>query len=241
MIKNTALFICISISSVACANVDKKTIAPTFGSENKTDGYFLEKLALNKPEQFKELSNKKWFYSYEVTSESKKTLEINSCKKLSEALEEGYSSSNYREQKALIATNKICTTWSHMGELKPSKKSFIGALKHSLNLPNKMPPELSLVISNDDKRRLENASSWEEMGQIKNIEPVNDEQAVYYDKDGGIQRLTIMAYGDYNEDGVEDVVLHMANAVERGSYSSSYSYVITRLTADSKYSLIKKF
>ena len=170
MIKNTALFICISISSVACTNVDKKAIGPKFGSENKTDGYFLEKLALDKPEQFKELLNKKWFYSYEVTSESNKTLEINSCKKLSEALEIGYSSSNYREQKALIATNKICTTWSHMGELKPSKKSFIGALKHSLDLPNKMPPELSLVISNDDKRRLDNASSWEEMGQIKNIE-----------------------------------------------------------------------
>ncbi|MBH0059394.1 hypothetical protein I6F65_20865 [Pseudoalteromonas sp. SWXJZ94C] len=108
-------------------------------------------------------------------------------------------------------------------------------------MPKKMPPELSLIISNDDERRLAKASSWEEMSHIKKVEPVNDDQAIYYDNSGGIQRLTIMAKGDYNQDGIEDIVLHMANAVERGSYSSSYGYVLTRLTADAPYTLIKQF
>ena len=241
MIKKTILLICISISSTACAEIEKNKIAPTYSLENKTNGYFMEPEVLETPEQVNALYSKSWFYSYEVVIDSKPAINVDSCKVLSKALQEGYKSSDYKEQVALLATNKICTTWVAMGKLKPSKESFLDSFKHDAALANKMPPELSLIISNDDERRLVKASSWEEMSHIQKVELVNDDQAIYYDNSGGIQRLTIMAKGDYNQDGIEDMVLHMANAVERGSYSSSYSYIVTRLTADATYTLIKQF
>ena len=241
MIKKTTLLICISISSTACANIKENKIAPTYSLENKTNGYFMEPEVLETPEQVNALFSKNWFYSYEVVLDSKPAIKVDSCKVLSKALQEGYKSANYKEQVALLATNKICTTWTDMGKLKPSKESFLSSFKHSLALPKQMPPELALIISNDDERRLAKASSWEEMSHIAKVEPVNDDQAIYYDNSGGIQRLTIMAKGDYNQDGIEDIVLHLANAVERGSYSSSYSYIVTRLAADAPYTLIKQF
>ncbi len=241
MIKKTILLICISISSTACAEIEKNKIAPTYSLENKTNGYFMEPEVLETPEQVNALYSKSWFYSYEVVIDSKPAINVDSCKVLSKALQEGYKSSDYKEQVALLATNKICTTWVAMGKLMPSKESFLDSFKHDAALANKMPPELSLIISNDDERRLVKASSWEEMSHIQKVELVNDDQAIYYDNSGGIQRLTIMAKGDYNQDGIEDMVLHMANAVERGSYSSSYSYIVTRLTADAPYTLIKQF
>jgi len=79
------------------------------------------------------------------------------------------------------------------------------------------------------------------MSHIQKIVPVNDAQAIYYDNSGGIQRLTIMAKGDYNQDGIEDMVLYIENSVEGGDYYSSYSYIVTQLTADAPYTLIKQF
>jgi len=241
MIKKIILLVCISISSTACANIKENKIAPTYSLDNKTNGYFMEPEVLETREQVNALSSKSWFYSYEVVLDSKPAIKVDSCKVLSKALREGYKSLDYKEQNALLATNKICTTWADIGMLKPSNKSFLGSFKHSAALPNKMPPELSLIISNDDERRLAKANSWEQMSPIQKVETVNDDQAIYYDNSGGIQRLTVMARGDYDQDGIEDIVLHMANAVERGSYSSSHSYIVTRLAADAPYTLIKQF
>lgn len=241
MIKKIILLVCISISSTACANIKENKIAPTYSLDNKTNGYFMEPEVLETREQVNALSSKSWFYSYEVVLDSKPAIKVDSCKVLSKALREGYKSLDYKEQNALLATNKICTTWADIGMLKPSNKSFLGSFKHSAALPNKMPPELSLIISNDDERRLAKANSWEQMSPIQKVETVNDDQAIYYDNSGGIQRLTVMAWGDYDQDGIEDIVLHMANAVERGSYSSSHSYIVTRLAADAPYTLIKQF
>lgn len=241
MIQKNILLFFLTIYSAACTSTEKNNITPSYSLENKTNGYFLDSVILKKPEQIDAIINKTWFYSYEVSLDGKPAIKINNCQILSKALQEGYKSENYREQIALMASHKICTTWAHMAKLKPSTKSLLGSFKHNLALPKKMPPQLSLIISNDDDRRLAKASSWEEMSHIQKMESVTDEQAVYYDNSGGIQRLTIMAKGDYNNDGIEDMILHMANAVEGGSYSSSYSYIITRLTANAPYTLIKQF
>ncbi|VAW73837.1 hypothetical protein MNBD_GAMMA10-1884, partial [hydrothermal vent metagenome] len=67
-----------------------------------------------------------------------------------------------------------------------------------------------------------------------------DMRAIYYDSTGGIQRLTLMAKGDYNGDGIEDRLLFMENSVEEGSYSTEYFYIITRTVAGGPISLLKE-
>jgi hypothetical protein len=57
-----------------------------------------------------------------------------------------------------------------MGELNTSNISFVSAFEHSLASPKKMPPKLSLIISNDDELRLAKANSWEEMSHIIKME-----------------------------------------------------------------------
>ncbi|MBH0059393.1 hypothetical protein I6F65_20860 [Pseudoalteromonas sp. SWXJZ94C] len=118
MIKNTVLLTLTVVSSTACANIKENKIAPTYSLENKTNGYFMEPEVLETPKQVNALFSKNWFYSYEVVLDSKPAIKVDSCKVLSKALQEGYKSANYKDQVALIATNKICTTWADMGTLK---------------------------------------------------------------------------------------------------------------------------
>ena len=241
MIKNTLLLAFTVISSTACANIAGNEIAPTYNLKSNTRGLFIDPVTSDSMEQVNMLLYKQWYFTKVLTLDGKPDMDVNSCKTLLKASNENYKTTNYQVKSILKDFKKTCSTWRDMGKLKPSKESFLSSFKHSLALPKQMPPELSLIISNDDERRLAKASSWEEMSHIKKVEPVNEGQAMYYDNSGGIQRLTIMAKGDYNQDGIEDMVLYMENSVEGGDYYSSYSYIVTRLAADAPYTLIKQF
>ena len=241
MMKKLILLACISISSTACTEIEKNKIAPTYSVENETKGYFGEPVTLENQEQVKALIDKKWYFEETLLKDGSPNKVVTSCNGLSSALDEGFNVLSYRYQNAIKAMNKVCVIWAHMGELNASDTSFLSDFKHDSAMAKQMPPELALIISNDDERRLAKASSWEEMSHIKKMESLNKDQAIYYDNSGGIQKLTVMAKGDYNNDGIEDMVLYMDNSVEEGSYGSTYGYVLTRLAADAPYTLIKQF
>ncbi|WP_138586975.1 hypothetical protein [Pseudoalteromonas sp. S558] len=241
MMKKLVLLACISISSTACAEIEKNKIAPTYSSENKTERYFTAPTTLEKQEQVKALIDKKWYFEENLLKDGSPDRVVTSCNSLFNALDEGFNALSYRHQDVIKAMNKVCLIWAHMGELNASESSFLTDFEHSSALPKQMPPELALIISNDDDRRLAKASSWEEMSHISKMESLNKDQAIYYDNSGGIQKLTVMAKGDYNNDGIEDMVIYMDNSVEGGSYGSTYGYVVTRLAAVEPYTLIKQF
>ncbi|WNO59746.1 hypothetical protein [Rheinheimera sp. MMS21-TC3] len=241
MIKLTLLLGFMGISSLACASLSVAKIPPSYSTENRTNGYFIEQVPLNTPAQVQSLQNKEWYFTRQLINAEQQKVEANSCEKLTKLLNEGFKAVSYREQSSVDTINRVCSVWSHIGQLTASKTTYLSLLKHGEILPEKMPAELALIISKDDERRLAKASSWQDMSQISKIEIINADQAVYYDNSGGIQRLTIMAKGDYNQDGIEDAVLYMANAVEQGSYSSTYGYIITKLAADAPYTLLKQF
>ena len=241
MIKNTLLLALTIIPLTACANIEVNDIAPTYNLKSNTRGLFIDPVTSDSLEQVNTLLNKQWYFTKVLTLDGKPDMDVNSCKTLLKAANENYKTTNYQAESILKDFKKTCSTWRDMGQLTPSNKSFLSSFKHSLALPKQMPPELALIISNDDERRLAKASSWDEMSHIQKIVPVNDAQAIYYDNSGGIQRLTIMAKGDYNQDGIEDMVLYIENSVEGGDYYSSYNYIVTQLTADAPYTLIKQF
>ena len=209
MMKKLILLACISISSTACAEIEKNKIAPTYSVENETKGYFGEPVTLENQEQVKALIDKKWYFEENLLKDGSPNKVVTSCNGLSSALEEGFNGLSYRDQAVIKAMNKVCVIWAHMGELNASDTSFLSDFKHDSALAKQMPPEFALIISNDDERRLAKANSWEEMSHIKKMESLNKDQAIYYDNSGGIQKLTVMAKGDYNNDGIEDMVLYM--------------------------------
>jgi len=234
------LYISILISlSFGCVATSK--IEPTFIKENSTYSFFGEQINLTQAKDFLSLETKRWSYEFELKSSEGKYEEVETCEALTEKIKNGYQAFIYSEREVTNARKLTCETWRIMSKLTFSDVSYLRDFEHNLNLPKKMPRELSLIISKDDERNLAKANSWEEMGHFKKLEPLNKDQAIYYDNAGGIQKLTVMAKGDYNNDGIEDMVLYMINGVEGGSYGSFDGYVVTRLTADAPYTLIKQF
>ena len=50
-----------------------------------------------------------------------------------------------------------------------------------------------------------------------------------------------MAKGDYNADGIEDIVIEKENGVLSGSYSSSHGYVLTRMSEQALFTVLAKW
>jgi len=235
------LYVCIlAIFSFNCG-ATSLVVKPSFTKENSTYAFFGEQISLSQAKDFLSLETKRWSYEFGLESSEGKYEEVETCEALTKKIKNGYQAFRYSEQKVVNARKLTCETWRIMSKLTSSDVSYLRDFEHNLNLPKKMPRELSLIISKDDERNLAKANNWEEMSHFKKVEVLNKDQAIYYDNAGGIQSLTVMAKGDYNNDGIEDMVLYMFNGVEGGSYTSTHGYVVTRLAADAPYTLIKQF
>ncbi|HHC6730894.1 TPA: ATPase, partial [Vibrio parahaemolyticus] len=58
---------------------------------------------------------------------------------------------------------------------------------------------------------------------------------------GGFQVITVVAKGDYNADGIEDIVIEKENSVLSGSYSSSHGYVLTRMSEQASFTVLAEW
>ncbi|NMU87725.1 ATPase, partial [Vibrio parahaemolyticus] len=55
------------------------------------------------------------------------------------------------------------------------------------------------------------------------------------------QVITVVAKGDYNADGIEDIVIEKENSVLSGSYSSSHGYVLTRMSEQASFTVLAEW
>jgi hypothetical protein len=73
------------------------------------------------------------------------------------------------------------------------------------------------------------------------VEAIDETSAIFVDNSGGSQRLNIRAKGDYNGDGIEDMLLSTSNTVEGGSYHSVDYFILTRLSSEAPFTLLKQW
>jgi hypothetical protein len=240
MIKKIALLGFFIFSHIACVSNEQFIIAPSFTEHNRTNGYFMEPVIATTSTDMAEALDKEWFYS-KTMKRGLDIVNVNSCSSLIDLTSSGYFATENSKQGMFDAKHTVCMTWQIMADFKASKQSFLGDIEFNKAFADITPPQLALVISRDDERRLAKAANWEDMSQIKSVEKLNNEQAIFVDSTGGKQKITLMAKGDYNGDGIEDVLFYMENSVEGGSYSSVYAYVLTRLSSGVPFTLLNQW
>ena len=235
LIVMTALFGSLS----ACATTSNTVIEPHYTFDNKARSFFDKRIELKNSSEVAALHNKQWYYQDTLNKEGD-SIEVSNCLELKEALAEGFKADTYSYQEAVIATEHICDTWQAMAKLEASHSSWIN-FTHGKEVAEELPAEFTLAISNYTVEQVTQSEHWSDVTTIKKVEPVNEDQAVYYDTDGSIQRLTLMAQGDYNGDGIEDAIFYMENGVDGGSYSSVKAYVVTRLEQGAPITLLAQW
>ena len=126
----------------------------------------------------------------------------------------------------------MCQAAKVIIEAKPSKLSLLDDLKFDKQLPNKLPKQIAMVISITESKRVNANSklvSWGDVNKIKNVDVINNFKAVYHHQ-GSTQEIELMAKGDFNNDGIEDMLISSRDSVVGGSYNALRVYQITKLT-----------
>ncbi|WP_236691558.1 MULTISPECIES: hypothetical protein [Vibrio] len=128
-----------------------------------------------------------------------------------------------------------------MAKLAASKRSYLSKFKLDNSFPSLAPSALAFVISNESADKAKTLSTWDEADRIQRTQVASPVRAEYFDATDGFQVITIVAKGDYNADGIEDIVIEKENSVLSGSYSSSHGYVLTRMSEQALFTVLAEW
>lgn len=216
-------------------------IPPQYLDSERTDRFFARELAKPSKENMQLRNSLDWGYGLELRRVSGDTKSVSNCKDLSNASSAGFTAAKAYEYGAFKAYLTQCQTWSEMAKLAASKRSYISKFKLDDRFPSLAPSALAFVISNESAEKAKTLSTWDETDRIQRTQVASPVRAEYFDATDGFQVITIVAKGDYNADGIEDIVIEKENSVLSGSYSSSHGYVLTRMTEQALFTVLAEW
>jgi len=213
---------------------------PYFNNNNQSGAFFESPIVMNDANDFHQLHKKTWDFPTKLKHKKWGNKEITNCFELNSHLDKGFTVANLYEFSFVNAQRVICSMWQLIGKFKSYNKSYMNNVKLNKDFASIAPASFSLQISNEQVEKVKSSANWNVASKIQKVDVKNDNNATFYDNSGSIQRLTLMAKGDYNADGIEDQMYFVENSVEGGSYSSSKVFIITRITADAPLDLLEE-
>lgn len=218
--------------------IASELIQPQYLDSERTDLFFAREVAQPSKENIEMRNSFDWGYGLELSGASGETKSVSNCKDLANANSAGFTAAKAYEYGAFKAYLTQCQTWSEIAKLIASERSFISDFKLDDSFPKFAPSALAFVISDESAKKAKKLSTWGKADHIQRTRIVSELRAEYYDATDGFQVITVVAKGDYNLDGIEDIVITKENSVLSGSYSSSHGYVLTRMSEKALFTVL---
>ncbi|WKE64621.1 hypothetical protein PVT67_13210 [Gallaecimonas kandeliae] len=232
-----ALPVTLFVSLNACAT----TFPPSYISTQLADYRYPDPFSIHSKADVAALQSAKWDFSFDLYQDGKKKMTVDNCQALIAALKKGMKGEDDPSNQHIFGTDLNCRVNEELLKLGEAQGSFVRGLPLDESFARLAPAALGMQISNEDKAKAKSAKSWNAFSQIKKVDKINDHEAVFYDGSGGIQHLSVLATGDYNGDGIEDLVVNLNNSVEGGSFDASYAFILTRRSKNAPLELLKVF
>lgn len=185
------------------------------------------------------------------SSKAGQTMLVDSCRQLFKADEagmiepapnSGYSLQQYRVAAASCYAGRVIAT------AVPAKKSFVKDFIFNAATLRELPPDMGFFISNSEMEKLERAKKQgDQLGSFltgakfsfKNTP--NEKVAEIKYSDDSKQTFVLTAKGDFNNDGIEDLLIYTVSSVAGGTYRAIGLYAITKLGPNAHYVIVKKY
>jgi hypothetical protein len=133
-----------------------------------------------------------------------------------------------------------CHTLEILKKAKPSKTSYISDFNITDNPLEALPPTLDLINTSYEMEKAEEAirqgKTWKEY-DINATYTVKDAHSIHIETHeetygGNDIYITVQAWGDFNHDGIEDVLLLVEYFIKGATYRSCGHELLTRLGAE---------
>lgn len=171
------------------------------------------------------------------------TASITNCASSLDLQAKGYTAVAERDGQALESLTVRCLALRAIQQAKPARQSGLVKFELTPAVIGLLPPGLSLIVSNDDQRRVRAAA---EKGQTwKDIEPTLQASAmasgtVQLDTDASASILRLLAGGaDFDGDGWEDLLLEVSHSLKGGTYRAVRLALVTRKSSEGPLVFVK--
>lgn len=135
-----------------------------------------------------------------------------------------------------------CEALALLRGARPSGRSFLEGFKLDANAPRALPADFYLDVSPEDTRRVRKAASqglaWKAFDPKVRCK-INKRGALDCRGDGYDSALTEYARGDFDHDGIEDILIRRTASPARGSMVEHAVFLLTRASESTPLKVVK--
>jgi hypothetical protein len=149
-----------------------------------------------------------------------------------------------RQRQAERSTIADCLVLQELWSAKPARASYLHEVRWDARVLPLLPPQLAITVSAESERAAGAAAG---RGQTwLDFNPSAAAQAgarrpdeIVVTGKGFVERLILWGRGDFNGDGLEDLLVQSLDTLTEGTYRNTRLFVLTRRTADGPLSVVR--
>ncbi len=160
---------------------------------------------------------------------------MDSCATTMRLADAGFEATKYSLQRAILAE---CQAIELLAKMRPATQSFVHDFVLDETAHNYLPAMLDLSSSCDRACRLHVANEyripWRDVGTIEKVERKDgSENLVMITTTWSFNTIELLARGDFNGDGLEDILIEAGGRARGGTSKGTSLYLLTRDKDDS--------
>ena len=205
------------------------------------ESYFRPFYVEAKSGQYKKMLDAKWIDTYLVTSiDTSKQRQIGSCSDYAQTPLPQWEPSTPSDFSSYQLMAVKCKFLTLLVRARPSKISFVKDVKIDEHFIKSLPKSLAFITSTSELDKIMAQTSTSKLGEVSRVLSVipRVHKTAEVTVPGGMQIVTVVAMGDFNQDSVEDILLLVSNSSLDGTYSVSNTVVITRRKAGENFQVV---
>lgn len=136
-----------------------------------------------------------------------------------------------------------CDPIQWLSKMKPSKKSFLKNYSFSKKSLKEIPPSLGGIGGDSSykaalEKALSQGKSWSGFDPSMKVKKVSSDRLDIANKSEKII-FQVLASGDFNDDGLEDLILSVATYAIGGTYHAYEAAIVTRREGEKRFRIVK--
>jgi hypothetical protein len=149
-----------------------------------------------------------------------------------------------RQVQAERSTTAECLVLQELWSAQPARSSHLRDLPWDARVLTLLPPQLAISVSAESESAASAAAgrgqTWRDFdASVTAAAGAKGPDEIVVNGRGFLERLIIWGRGDFNGDGLEDLLVQSLDTLTEGTYRNTRLFVLTRRTADGPLALVR--
>lgn len=166
---------------------------------------------------------------------------VRNCLEYRQAIDQGYEPLNNLVAAYVIDKAAYCNVLFKLSAAQPSEQTYIADFSLDQETIGTLPPQVGFIISEERTSLASRAyAAGQGLGDFEAYSVIeSSREHAQIAGDDWVMKLDVVAHGDFNADGIEDLLMKVNYRATEGSYRDSRVFVLTRTEKSGRIQLVE--